>query len=449
MAEVITYNANRIGGCVTLITAETESGTHRILIDYGSSLDGSDSPEDFRDLWEETAVDAVLFTHYHGDHVGRMLEIPHEVPIYMGDAARQVMINIEEALVRGAERRQDRPARESRDAAAEATHHRAMRALLRDDSRIHTFHWNGRCYDTIDLPGFHIEPYSVDHSAYDAYMFLIEAADKSCEGGRKVILHTGDFRGHGRRGRRMLDVVRYYMHRGGRKVDVLVTEGTMMGRTGEQAMTETDLQREATRYLKQHKYAFLICSSTNLDSLASFYRAAQSADGRHLYTYNAYVAQQLRTFTETAGAFSEVYRFPKVHVMDLYPQSLMEQYGFLALIKPESWCESYVNTFLDAYHEGRISEKPVLIYSMWEGYLDPTHPAHKQSWIDFITAMESRGVEVLHLHTSGHASIQMLQDMIRTVDPQEAIIPIHTEHPKAVLDLGTHRPCTSSKNQPW
>lgn len=35
-----------------------------------------------------------------------------------------------------------------------------------------------------------VTPYFVSHSAFDAYMFLIE-----CEG--KKILHTGDFRRHG------------------------------------------------------------------------------------------------------------------------------------------------------------------------------------------------------------------------------------------------------------
>ena len=61
-------------------------------------------------------------------------------------------------------------------------------------------HFNGKYYDPVTaVPGFTVEPYSVDHSAYDAYMFLVEAADPAYGNGKRVILHTGDFRGHGSR----------------------------------------------------------------------------------------------------------------------------------------------------------------------------------------------------------------------------------------------------------
>ena len=39
MAEILTYRENQIGGCVTIITVEVAGKTHRIMIDYGSSLD--------------------------------------------------------------------------------------------------------------------------------------------------------------------------------------------------------------------------------------------------------------------------------------------------------------------------------------------------------------------------------------------------------------------------
>lgn len=441
MAEIITYREEQIGGCVTVITAEVEGKIHRIMIDYGSSLDGSDTADDFKDLWENNPPEAVFFTHYHGDHVGRLMEIPEDVPIYMGDTARKVMINIQEALTKIPDN-------------VEADIHRKELALLMDDERVKTFKWNGKFFDHIELPGFKIEPYSVDHSAYDAYMFLIEAADDSKPNGKKVILHTGDFRGHGRRGNRTLDVIKWYVHKDGRKVDVLVSEGTMMSRLDEKVMSEPEMQVEAYKYLKQHKYAFLICSSTNLDSLASFYQAAQSAAspfGRYLYTYNSYYEKQLRTFSETAGNFSEVYQFHNVHKLDLNKElktdrwsktqkELMEYTGFLAVIKPEEWCEKYIDAFIADYKVGIIDEMPVLIYSMWDGYVDNDNKAKKQEWIDFLDRQVAKGVEVNHLHTSGHATAEMIKDMIIAVDPREEIIPIHTECKEAFrnLDIGDY-----------
>lgn len=438
MAEIITYQENQIGGCVTVITACVDGKTHRIMIDYGSSLEGSEVQEEFQYNWADEPVDAVFFTHYHGDHVGRIMEIPEEIPLYMGETARKVMINIQEALVRTSGR--------------EAQSHEKVLAVLKDNNRVRTFQWNGKYYEHItEIPGFVIEPYSVDHSAYDAYMFLIEATDMEMPGGRKVILHTGDFRGHGRRGKRMLDVVKYYIHKGGRKVDSLVIEGTMMSRQTEKVMSEFEMQLEATKYLKKHKYAFLICSSTNLDSLASFYQAAQMASnpfGRYMYTYNAYFARQLKTFSETAGEFSEVYQFQNVHVLNLdqklkakkwtkalTQKELMEYTGFLAVIKPEEFCEKYVDAFVEAYRKGRISEMPVLIYSMWDGYIETENKAKKQNWIAFIDRQKAKGIEVKHLHTSGHATIEMIENLINHVNPQEEIVPIHTECRDAFMSL--------------
>lgn len=48
--------------------------------------------------WEEKPVDAVFFTRYHRDHIRRIMEIPDHIPLYMGETAREVMMNIQEAL---------------------------------------------------------------------------------------------------------------------------------------------------------------------------------------------------------------------------------------------------------------------------------------------------------------------------------------------------------------
>ena len=226
----------------------------------------------------------------------------------------------------------------------------------------------------------------------------------------------------------------------------------LMSRPTQKVLSEPQLQWEAYQYLKQHKYAFLICSSTNLDSLASFYQAAQSAAvpyGRYLYTYNKYFSKQLQTFSNTAGRFADVYQFQNVHTLDLdkklqtqrwemTQKELMEYTGFLAVIKPEEWCEKYIDAFVDDYKAGILDEMPVLIYSMWDGYVDPKHKAKKQEWIDFLNRIEAKGVKVKHLHTSGHATAEMIQNFILAVDPQEEIIPIHTECKEAFqnLDIG-------------
>ncbi len=414
--EIQIRQGNQIGGCVTIITYTGDGVTTRIMIDYGMSLPGEEKKEEYKHDWEREPVDAVLFTHYHGDHAGRFLEIPTKTRLYLGGASRQVMINIYQALTRARDQRTASSAREAL-------------AVLRDDARIVEVK-----RDTpMNIGPVTVTGYEVDHSACDAYMYLIETPDKT-------ILHTGDFRGHGYRGKALLPMTNWYIRRNGRReVDILITEGTMLNRRSEKVKTEAELQAEAREYFREHNYAFLICSSTNLDSLASFYQAARR-NGMYLYIYNDYVCQQLRMFTELAGAKTDLYRFEKAYVLrpdqELHQKAwdkprkqkdLMREHGFLALIKSEDFCEKFINEFLDV--------KPVIVYSMWDGYLDPEKAAYIPQWDAFLKRQQAKGVEVKHLHTSGHATAEQLAQLIRAVNPKEAIYPIHTERAEGFGEL--------------
>ncbi len=445
MEHVKIYQGNQIGGCVTVISSIINGETHRIMIDYGSSLPGSDNAKDFDYPWDNEPVDAVFFTHYHGDHVGRLMEIPSHIPLYMGAVARQAMINIQEALGNNTHIPEE-----------EAKLHLEEAAVLKDDKRVKTFKWNGTFYDHVkDIEGFVVEPYSVDHSAYDAYMFLFEACDPDTKSGKYIAVHTGDFRGHGRRGHVMLTLVKKYIRKfNKRSVDALVIEGTMMSRSCEKVISEPQMQLKATKYLMKHKYAFLICSSTNVDSLASFYQAAQDAVhpyGRNMYVYSYYFIKQLKLYSETAGSFADVYKFDNVFQFDLDPtktyphqkwdkpktqQEMMEDYGFIAVIKPEDYHEHYIDAFVEAYKAKRIRQMPVLIFSMWNGYLNPKHKAFKKEWFDFIERQKAKGVEVNYdLHTSGHATPKMLASVINAINPQDALYPMHTEKKAEFMNL--------------
>lgn len=360
--EIQIRQGNQIGGCVTIITYTGDGVTTRIMIDYGMSLPGAEKKEEYKHDWEREPVDAVLFTHYHGDHAGRFLEIPTKTRLYLGGASRQVMINIYQALTRARDQRTASSAREAL-------------AVLRDDARIVEV--------KRDTP-MNIGPVTVT----------------------------------------------------GYEVDILITEGTMLNRRSEKVKTEAELQAEAREYFREHNYAFLICSSTNLDSLASFYQAARR-NGMYLYIYNDYVCQQLRTFTELAGAKTDLYQayvlrpdqelHQKAWDKPRKQKDLMREHGFLAQIKSEDFCEKFINEFLDV--------KPVIVYSMWDGYLDPEKAAYIPQWDAFLKRQQAKGVEVKHLHTSGHATAEQLAQLIRAVNPKEAIYPIHTERAEGFGEL--------------
>ena len=61
-------------------------------------MPGAEVVENIEYDWEKGNVDAVFFTHYHGDHIGRFMEIPDNVDLYMGEVTRKVLINLNTAL---------------------------------------------------------------------------------------------------------------------------------------------------------------------------------------------------------------------------------------------------------------------------------------------------------------------------------------------------------------
>ena len=409
---------SQIGGTITEIYTEN---TH-IFIDFGSEL--SVSPEDSTDekmiaMMKTAKCDAVLFSHYHGDHVGLLEHIPDKdvretgIKLGMGPTARQVLVNIHKTLANN-----DLSEQEERD------YHQRVLDKLQDNAKWQEFEDAG----SFRIGDFHITTLRVDHSAYDSYMFVIEA-----EG--KCIVHTGDFRVHGRLGKNFFDKLQKFMKN--KKADVLLIEGTMLGRLGEVVMTEEQLQQEAKKLLQQpeNKYVYLICSSTNMESLASFHNAVldsntwwqQQGEEKNRAMYiNFYVKEQLNLFAsaepQITRSFVKAYPFEKYKKYNKKLQmsqiEYMEKYGFLCMIGTSEGYKKYIEPFKD--------KNPLLIYSMWEGYVSDVHKEHNDPKMKALYESFPKNRRRI-LHTSGHAVKEDLEKMIAIVDAQQAIIPIHTE----------------------
>ena len=93
----------------------------------------------------------------------------------------------------------------------------------------------------------------------------------------------------------------------------------------------------------------------------------------------------------------------------------------------------------DAYKERMAyfkDQNPLLIYSMWGGYIQKNNPAYDKKLGRLYHSWKTGRIE--NLHTSGHATAEDIKQMILTVKPQKYIIPIHTENPEAFekLDIG-------------
>ncbi|MBE5871358.1 MAG: MBL fold metallo-hydrolase [Lachnospiraceae bacterium] len=423
--------ARQIGGSITEIYTET---TH-IFIDFGSelSVDAEKSTDGAMiGMIRRAKCDAVLFTHYHGDHVGLIEHIPAKdiegktIRLAMGATARKVLENIHKTL-RGSYGISEEQKR----------YHENYLGILRDKERSLEM-TDGKDFTIGDLV---ITPVMVDHSAYDSYLFVIESMTD-----HKVIVHTGDFRTHGRLGEDLFEKVKKGIR--GRNVDVLITEGTMMSRLTEVVKTEKEMQKEAYELLRlpENRYAFLICSSTNMESLASFANAAwevkENGDKGRKFFVSSYVLEQLRLYRETAGKNDWDFKFYNANVLEgmdyvnpklkMTQAEYMETHGFLMLIRPDAGYLRRIQYFKDKGYD------PLLIYSMWEGYVNKEkYPDSYQEELGdlYHSWKKTRRVD---LHTSGHATAGDIRRMILTVAPGFGILPIHTQDPEAfgTLEIG-------------
>ena len=76
--------------------------------------------------------------------------------------------------------------------------------------------------------------------------------------------------------------------------------------------------------------------------------------------------------------------------------------------------------YLEKLNELSPLKGAVLIYSMWHGYRSEGKTA------ELISALEKMGVEIVELHTSGHADKSTIERLERALKPRKTIF-VHTE----------------------
>ena len=381
MKLCIHRGTHQIGG----IAAEISTASTRILIDMGDelSLDPNfvSAPLDIPGVTDGNGhCDAVLFTHYHGDHTGQMLRIRPEIPIYAGALAKDIMRLSAE---RGGQKNE---------------------ALCKRIETIQTFS-PGKPFLIGDIQ---ITPFCIDHSACDSYLFLIEADGKR-------LLYTGDFRLHGVRG----NVMDKILERRVGTVDVVVTEGTTVSRSEHEAVTEWGLQKRVKAYLRQYKYVFVLCAATNLDRVFALARAVPR--GKYCIC-DDYQKMLVETVSKHWSGISSFYEMPKLLSFKHHPPARFAELGGLMFVRANSKFGAIICQYDPA--------QSILLYSMWDGYR--TKPG--STIPDFLALTDTWET----LHTSGHASPEDLRHVIEKADP-EIVIPIHTEAPQKMQTLCQNR----------
>jgi ribonuclease J len=377
---------DQIGGnCIEL----TSDKGRRLILDIGRPLD---APRDAKGLVPKSLdlgrpVDGILISHPHQDHYGLLEEMPPHWPVYSGHAAGKLM---------------------------RLTANIFGTAPVRD----YRYWESGK---PVEIGPYRVTPFLTDHSAFDAYMLLIEAEGKR-------ILYSGDFRLHGRKSA----LVRRLMTSPPPNIDVLLMEGTNLG-SDKQTRAEADLEAEFVALFRETAGRVFVCwSAQNIDRTVTLYRSCLKS-GRTLVV-DLYTAEVLELLA-SAG------RLPRAGWSNLkvvITKSLSRMYSakgrtdFVARMAPHGISAARLAENTDRWV---VMIRPSLIrdmalkgviptsadawsYSQWRGYLDQQDGIALKAWFD------QGGARAAHIHTSGHASASDLRAFAAAMKPG-LLIPIH------------------------
>lgn len=424
MKITIHRGTDHIGGCIT----EYELDGWKLFVDFGDLLPGtpaSDKPLRIAGLnCGDTSKSALLITHYHGDHIGKLADADGSIPVFMGHTAHEIYCKLQRRLasIKG----------EAGDKA---------RAALDRCRNVNTFLDGER----FDFGPFVIEPVKMDHSAYDAYGFIIENKD----GNEDIAFHTGDFRAHGLFGKDFYNRITNLP-----SVKAIVCEGTNIERDVKSDRNEHWVKERFEELFKENKYNVVFVSSTNIDRLFSIYRAAVAADRTLLmdeYQFDVLYSVVRETDwsrndenrivledengEEQSHPTEAYYEFdkglPKVLKYDrtekktpkfFVPEKLrrlINWKGCVLIARSTPQFLSLIETF------SKDQTKKYL--SMWEGYLKFGTPAYNEELSKAI------GKNYEYVHVSGHADPNTLGQLFMNVNAG-MIIPMHTTNPKKFLE---------------
>jgi len=339
-----------------------------------SGLHESDKPQ----------FEGILLSHAHPDHHGLLGYVHPEIPVF-ANAETQTLLAI------GAYFQPDaKPVRNLRTIAAG---------------------------EPFAVGAFRVTPYLMDHSAYGALAFLVEAEGKR-------VFYSGDFRGHGRK----RTVFQRLLATPPEPVDALILEGTALGQAETGLHSEAAVQQELERLFQQRRdLTFVAFSSQNADRVVSVYKACLRTGKLFVIDpYTAYVLYQLGgQLPQYDYQNVRIYFAPGAHTKRLAENGDLfcfkdAKISFQEILRHRDRVV-IKNTYAirEKFARTETLTGAALIYSQWWGYFENER--------DFWSA---HSIEPVPVHASGHAHVADLQALAQALHPRR-IIPVHTRSPES------------------
>lgn len=397
MKITIHRGSDEIGGtCIEVATEKTS-----ILLDLGRPLDSGFENEGEGIPESLGKFDAVLVSHPHQDHYGLIEHVSPDIPVYMGELGTKFIQAVRLFL---------------------------DKELLKNDFR------SFEAWKPFQVGDMKITPYLVDHSAADAYSFLIE-------GDGKKVFYSGDFRGHGRKAKLFESMIKVTP----KDIDLMLMEGTMLERENTEFPDERSVEETILEHLKgEPGMSFLIASGQNIDRIVTAYRASKRA-GRIFVVdiYTAWILKELSCFSDNT---------PTIEWKDIRVLSKGRTAAnhYIAVKENPEHFEGFIRTL---YKEGSVitheelKEEPEryflkvplikwlideldlkgagVVYSQWKGYMSEEY--NPKGFIRFKELKEDPRVNFTYAHTSGHAVLEDLKRLSKAIAPK-MLVPVHTEH---------------------
>ena len=389
MRVCIHRGTKEIGGtCV-----EIESRGARIVVDVGLPLDVTNPdaiplPPIHKSKTPDPSLLGVVISHPHQDHFGLAYKLPDQTLFLIGEAAQSIL------------------------AAAElftpAVAPTFENVLHLEDRK------------AITLGPFTITPFLVDHSAYDAYAILVEADGKR-------LFYSGDLRAHGRKGALFQKLIRQPPD----KVDVLLMEGTTIGRVDQAFPTEEALEQRFVELFQQTKGMPLVCcSGQNIDRLVTVLRACIKAHRQFIIDmYTAHILRATHNPRLPQAGWDHIKVFlpsaQKRQIVRRREFDVAKSYG-ASRIFPEQLAQAAATSVM-LFRPSMMKDVEAasclagsrLIYSLWSGYLKDAETKPFLEWL------HRHEIPLNECHTSGHASVRGLVTL-RKAFPKAPVVPIHT-----------------------
>ena len=401
MRVCIHRGSHQIGGsCV-----EVEQDGKRILIDLGLPLD-AEINERFHIPEKLGAIDGsdpsllgILISHPHLDHFGLLAHVSSNIPIGIGGAARRILT--------------------------------AAGPFLPGNWPVPAQGWDYKSGHSFAVGPFHITPYLVDHSAYDAYALLIE-------GGGRRLFYSGDFRSHGRKSALFKKMVAMPP----RNIDAMLVEGSSLGRLSDNQHfpAEFDIETQLVEaFSATNGLAMVHASVQNIDRIVSIFRASKRT-GRKL-VIDLYAAAILEATGNKNIPQSD---WPSMALFVPQVQRLqIKENDWFDLLKQHSSNRIYIEGLREMpnrstllfrplhrfdLERGKCLEGAAYFYSQWEGYWEQGNYDKLKDWL------ERHSIPRHNIHTSGHASPADLKAFVAALSPGK-VVPIHSFMPERYQEL--------------